>query len=252
MDNSLKCSNKKYLIISTVLHKEFNKEEFENYARNAEKTYGIHLPKDKNVWILDAGCGQGHFLYYLIKKGYCNICGVDIASDQVEFCRKHITENVECADFTKWIPGKSFDVIVMNEILEHIPKPNVISTIKLAYEGLSDKGIFIVKVPNMRNPFNLAARYIDFTHEVGFTENSLYQVLRMAGFDASIYPDGYERKKHIWLHPKVLAKWLVRRIVLIVLRYCFGIANVHPVSGRPLNLFSMRIVAVARKSIEAE
>ena len=252
MDNSLKSFNKNYLGISTVLHKEFNKEEYENYARNVDKIYGPHLPDDKNVWILDVGCGQGHFLYYLIKKGFCNIRGLDIASDQVEFCRTHITENVECADFTKWIPGRNFDVIVMNEILEHIPKENVVSTVKLAYERLSDKGTFIVKVPNMRNPFNLATRYIDFSHEVGFTENSLYQVLRMAGFDASIYPDRYERKKHIWLHPKALVKRLVRRLVLIVLRYCFEIANVHPVSGKPLYLFSKRIVAVARKGIETE
>jgi hypothetical protein len=34
----------------------------------------------------------------------------------------------------------------------------------------------------MWNPFNLGIRYIDFTHETGFTEDSLYQVLYTAGF----------------------------------------------------------------------
>jgi hypothetical protein len=34
----------------------------------------------------------------------------------------------------------------------------------------------------MGNPFSLRVRYMDFTHEIGFTEHSLYEVLYMAGF----------------------------------------------------------------------
>jgi len=50
---------------------------------------------------------------------------------------------------------------------------------------LADKGRLIVKVVNSANPITGAAsRYVDFTHTVGFTEESLAQVLRMAGFVA--------------------------------------------------------------------
>ncbi len=34
----------------------------------------------------------------------------------------------------------------------------------------------------MGNPFNLNTRYKDFTHETGFTDYSLFQVLYVAGF----------------------------------------------------------------------
>ena len=34
----------------------------------------------------------------------------------------------------------------------------------------------------MGNPFGISSRYRDFTHEIGFTEKSLYQVLYIVGF----------------------------------------------------------------------
>jgi hypothetical protein len=34
----------------------------------------------------------------------------------------------------------------------------------------------------MSNPFSLDSRYRDFTHECGFTDESIYQVLYIAGF----------------------------------------------------------------------
>ena len=43
-------------------------------------------------------------------------------------------------------------------------------------------GKIFVKTGNMSNPFSLRLRYIDFTHEVGFTEESFVQVLYIAGF----------------------------------------------------------------------
>ena len=35
----------------------------------------------------------------------------------------------------------------------------------------------------MSNPFSLDSRYRDFTHLIGFTEKSLYQILCSAGFE---------------------------------------------------------------------
>jgi len=41
----------------------------------------------------------------------------------------------------------------------------------------------------MSNPFSLDTRYSDFTHEIGFTAKSLYQVLWSGGFrDIRILP----------------------------------------------------------------
>lgn len=48
---------------------------------------------------------------------------------------------------------------------------------------LTPGGVFLVKVPNVAHPLlGTDSRYLDITHEVGFNENSLEQVLLMAGF----------------------------------------------------------------------
>ena len=41
---------------------------------------------------------MGHFLYFLKKMGYSNFIGIDISSQQVDFVREYITNNVILAD----------------------------------------------------------------------------------------------------------------------------------------------------------
>jgi len=149
--------------------------------------YGPYLPEDKNVRILDFGCGMGHFLYFLKKMGYNNFVGVDISPQQVAFVSKYITSNVVLADGFEFLNealrrGDYFYVIVLNDVIEHIPKHRTLELLKLVFNILEPGGKIFVKTDNLGNPFNLRARYMDFTHEVGFTEHSLYQVLYVAGF----------------------------------------------------------------------
>jgi 2-polyprenyl-3-methyl-5-hydroxy-6-metoxy-1,4-benzoquinol methylase len=164
-----------------------SKEAFENMARCYFDWYGPYLPKNKDARILDLGCGMGHFLYFLKKMGYSNFIGIEISPQQVAFVRKYVTNNVILADgfdFLKEVleKGDYFDVIVLNDVIEHIPKEKILELLKLIFNTLKPGGKVIIKTPNMSNPFNLRSRYMDFTHEVGFTEHSLYEVLYTVGF----------------------------------------------------------------------
>src|SRR5580698_5087470 len=47
-----------------------------------------HLPSDRQVRILDLGCGHGAFLYFLTKAGYQNICGIDVSAEQIEVAHR--------------------------------------------------------------------------------------------------------------------------------------------------------------------
>jgi SAM-dependent methyltransferase len=130
---------------------------------------------------------MGHFLYFLKKMGYSNFIGIDISPQQVDFVRKYITNNVILADGFDFLKealrkGDYFDVIVLNDVIEHIPKVKILELLKLILNTLKPGGKVFIKTGNMGNPFNLRTRYIDFTHEIGFTEHSLYEVLYMAGF----------------------------------------------------------------------
>ena len=75
-----------------------------------------------------------------------------------------------------------YDVICMNDVIEHIPKHNLMAFLNLLYNRLSDEGILLIKTDNMSTPFGLRGRYMDVTHEIGFTEHSLYEVLIISGF----------------------------------------------------------------------
>jgi cyclopropane fatty-acyl-phospholipid synthase-like methyltransferase len=159
-------------------------EEYENSAREFDVYFGRLMPEEQDAPILEIGCGTGHFLYYLKKRGYTHFLGIDISASQVEFCREGITPNVQHADVFEFLAGRkgSYTVISSSDVIEHIPKEKVISLLTLVHEALTPGGILLLKLPNMSNPFSLDSRYRDFTHECGFTEESIYQVLYTAGF----------------------------------------------------------------------
>ena len=166
-----------------------HKDDYEVMARYFDKNYS-RLIKTKDARILDVGCGMGHFLYYLKKFGYHNTTGIDLSPACIDDCLAKgfgTQANLHVADMMTFLAEKetSFDLIVMNDVIEHLPKEEIVKSLQLARNALADKGRLIVKVVNSANPITGAAsRYVDFTHTVGFTEESLAQVLRMAGFVA--------------------------------------------------------------------
>lgn len=169
----------------------FSREEYEEHCRMFEINYGRFIPENKDCKILDIGCGAGHFLYFLQKKGYKNFLGIDISEQQSEYCKKNVTERVENVDTFLYLEGKdnSYDVITANDLIEHISKDNVISFLSLINKALKPGGVCIMKTPNLGNPFTLFLRYKDFTHATGFTETSFYQVFWTSGFrDIDILP----------------------------------------------------------------
>lgn len=161
-----------------------SKESYEGLALSYAAWYKNFLPQDKNARILDVGCGMGGFLFFLEKQGYTNYWGIDLCGKQIEYIQKHITPRVAIADGSEYLRANgSFNLIVLNDTLEHIQKDRVLEFLTIIYKALDPNGLLFIKTDNMSNPFSLASRYIDFTHEIGFTEDSLRQILSAAGFD---------------------------------------------------------------------
>lgn len=215
-------------------------KQYREMARCYKLWYGPFLPKDKSARILDIGCGMGHFLYFLKKEGYSNILGIDISKEQVYFVKKYITENVIEADAFDFLANNQskFDVIVLNDFLEHIPKANILYFLSLVYRALKEDGRIFIKTVNAANPFNLRGRYMDFTHEVAFTEQSLTQVLRASGFKiVAMFGDHCPGRG-----VKNRLNSIVRRIFLYMLKRIFILQGIPPP-----NILEKNIIVIASK-----
>lgn len=163
----------------------FNSQNFEIVSKSYELNYNELIACSQDAKIIDIGCGMGHFLYYLKKQGYKNFWGIDIGLEQIESCRKNITKNVDrIENIFDFLNDKQnyYDLIILNDVLEHFNKDDIIKLLQQLLFSLKVQGRLIIRTPNMANLFAASSFYIDFTHEVGFSEISLVQILKAVGF----------------------------------------------------------------------
>ncbi|MFA7466944.1 MAG: class I SAM-dependent methyltransferase [Desulfotomaculaceae bacterium] len=174
------------------------KEIFDTYIENAfgrheqaslkliqfEKNYRSYFPTDKNARVLDIGVGRGEMLSCMKTWGYEKYLGLDISPSTVGFCSSLGLNCMLVDNSTEWLQEKKdeFDLITLLDVLEHIKKEHTIEFLKAIKSTLKEAGVLIIQVPNLQAPDGYLHRYNDITHEVGYIEHSLQQVLITAGF----------------------------------------------------------------------
>lgn len=159
------------------------------------RNYGSLLPTRKDVSILDAGCGAGQFLNFLKLEGYTNLTGIDLSVSMLEIGRA-VTQlqtliESDIESYFRANPQIEFNCIVSNDMAEHLTKPELLAFLDLCYAHLSPASgsLVILKVPNAASWFGARERYVDFTHELAFTPESIAQVLRVTGYtDVEVRP----------------------------------------------------------------
>lgn len=153
--------------------------------RNLGNIFKRNVSLDSKV--LDLGCGYGSFIKFLQNNFYSNVTGVDLSGEELAVCRKLFPEyrfyQQDIEDYAR-TNGEKYDVIYLSHVLEHIEKVNLSGFLRDMKSLLNDGGYLIIIVPNSAAYFNaMATRYGDITHEVGFTNNNLNQLLLVAGFN---------------------------------------------------------------------
>ena len=220
---------------------------FENYLTDAlekipsqrqmdciEFNYKKYFPTDLNVEILDIGIGLGEQLVCNRNWGYINSNGIDISPETVEFCKKM---DLQCEvvadtiDFLRQNEGK-YSVITMSNVIEHIPREQLIEMVKAIYGALTENGIALISTPNMQAADAHLHFFNDVTHLVGFSEHSFRQLLSAGGIK-NVEFAGFE------CFPYKSLKFKIRRFMRSLYwkkvkfaRACNGILNpsiMHPI-----------------------
>ncbi len=183
--------------------KEYYRDEKPTYLSHASEDYQwatlafqdrleifkSHLPSDRRR-LLDIGSGPGYFLKYATDCGW-KAEGVE-PSQQAAAHSQELGLKVTQAFFgPKTAPTLgTFDVINMNNMLEHVPAPRdlVCEAVSILKEG----GLVCITVPNDYNPFQETLRdkagldpwWVVPSHHLNyFTFDSISQLMENAGLE---------------------------------------------------------------------
>ena len=141
--------------------------------------------------LLEIGCSKGYFLKGFQSLGFEQLSGVDLSPEDVANAQR-IVPGVEVVhqEAREYLVQRAdrFDAILMKAVLEHIPKEEVLPLLQAMKTSLRAGGMVLIDVPNMDWLFASHERYMDFTHETGFTRESLRQVMNNAFEAVEIFP----------------------------------------------------------------
>lgn len=172
----------------TIQYSSFHQDSPEHRTSQIEiaKTQlSKNLPASLNSSVLDIGCGWGFALSALLELGYADVQGIDIDEGQVEVCRKYGLRASQASDAVTFLDrcGETFDVVLLIDVLEHVPKEKQVPLLRAIYHRLRVGGRLIVSVPNASHPLASHWFHNDFTHCCSYTERSLRFVLRNGWFE---------------------------------------------------------------------
>lgn len=148
--------------------------------------YNLISSFTKRGAILDIGAGIGLFLTKFSEEGW-RIDGVEFSKDAVLYAKKTygiVLKNGDFFDFE--FPEKSFDIVTLNNVLEHLYSPFL--TLTQIHKTLKKNGVVIITVPNIDSlgmkifssrwhPLQLPR------HLYHFSPNTLTKLLKKARFD---------------------------------------------------------------------
>ena len=135
--------------------------------------------------LLEIGCGSGRLLQQMSKQGW-NCIGIDISPVAVERTRKNVPEvsvfQSALADFST---QQSFDMIILSQVLEHLPDP--LESLQKCFKMLSPGGKLFIGIPNFGSSeaklFGKYWRGLDIPrHMVHFSEPLILCLLKNCGF----------------------------------------------------------------------
>ena len=140
------------------------------------KNYLFKFKLYKQNDIIEIGGGEGELSHYLLKLGYNIVLFVEpdlrkyrLATNRLSNI-KCLNESIESVDLNEINSNSDTVTIIMQDVIEHIPKinqKNFFKELKSKYKKIN----LIGRTPNLKSPFGLRNSFGDNTHIYRFTDN---------------------------------------------------------------------------------
>jgi len=162
----------------------FDREKAVYFERFRKELSRIDSLKGRGK-ILDIGCAYGYFLVLAREDGW-ETHGIDVDESSAAYCRQHHSLDVVHGGLKEGhFPEKSFDVITMFHVLEHIP--DFRGVLLSAKRMLRDDGLLVIDVPNVadlrRSLFKQEWSQFKEHHLWYFSKKTIRFLLQHYGFE---------------------------------------------------------------------
>ena len=113
--------------------------------------YYVHQYSVPNPRILDAGCGTGKNMEFLINLGFGDVRGIDHSTEAIEYCHKrNLTQAQQGSITTILFPDSSFDVVYCMDVLGCLDESDRVVAAAELFRVLKPGGLFIANSASLK------------------------------------------------------------------------------------------------------
>lgn len=190
------CNDCKLIFVDNIPNKESINRIYQHFSYNDLDLDEINIRNDAkrslriiNKYVsvsnlLDIGCGNGYFLDEARKIGW-DTKGIDYSDNTVNYAVNTLKLNVIKADLFKYTNKKKFNLITLNQVIEHLV--DATKLISKCYSLLDNNGYIYIATPNMDSALSVIFKenynyLIPPIHLTYFNIKSIKKLLEMNGF----------------------------------------------------------------------
>ncbi len=165
-----------------------------NYFSGYRKEMLEFIPENCKK-VIEIGCGEGKFANLVKQSKNCEAWGIDTHEKSVEAASK-ILDRALLGDFEqneKHLPVGAFDVVILNDVLEHMVSPfDFLDQIK---KYMIPNGVLVISIPNVR--FFRTYFKLVFKGDWEYESHGVLDITHLRFFTGKSMKNTLERHKYI-------------------------------------------------------